>query len=485
MHGLVVAPVLIPLVSALVCTLASAHPRRQRAAGLAGAAGLLGAAIALMAAVLRQGPFATNMGNWDAPFAITFMADPLGAGFVLVAAIMGLAVLVFQHGETDAAPPSPLLIPLVLAFLAGSCGAFLTADLFNLYVWFELVLVASLGLLALGRHRRQLDAALRYFVLNVAGTLLVLLGVVLVYTVTGHLHFGAIADAARMQPPDRLLPAAVLLFTGFLFKAAAFPFSAWLPATYHTLPAPVLALFAALGTKVGVYALLRTHGGVLNAVAPLTSEYLGWIAVATMVTGVLGAAHHWDMRRILAFHSISQVGYMLLGIALDSPGGATGAFVFAVHHSFVKANLFFIAAIVCHCAGSYDLRRIGGLREARPWLGVLFLSQALALVGIPPLSGFWAKLLIVRESLALGHVAWAAAALLVGALTLYSMVKIWMEAFWKPHPLPGWQPASLTAQWPAVGVAVVIAALTLVMGLWPEPMLHVTMQAAAFLMAGR
>ena len=382
-HALVAAPVLVPLATAIGAGLAGAPPRRQTAIGLAGATTLLAVSVALLWAVVRDGALRTGFGGWEAPFAIGFVADPLGAGFVVVAAVMGLAALVFQHGRVAAAPASPLLVPLVHAFLAGTCGAFLTADLFNLYVWFEVVLVASLGLLSMGGERRPLDAALRYFVLNVIGTVLVLMGVAQIYAVTGYLDFAMVGEVTRSMGARPILPATALLLVGLLFKAAAFPLSAWLPATYHTLRAPVLALFAALGTKVGVYALLRVHGGVLDVASPFTSEALGWLAVVTMVTGVLGAAHHWDIRRILAFHSVSQVGYMLLGVALDSPGGTAAAFVFAVHHSFIKGNLFFIAAIARASAGSYDLRNIGGLRAARPWLGVLFLSQALALVGIP------------------------------------------------------------------------------------------------------
>ena len=484
-HALVAAPVLVPLATTIGAGLAGTHPRRQTAIGLAGASALLGVSLVLLWTVVREGPLRTGFGGWDAPFAIGFVADPLGTGFVVVAAIMGLAALVFQCGDADAAPPSPLLVPLVHAFLAGACGAFLTADLFNLYVWFEVVLVASLGLVAMGGERRHLDAALRYFVLNVIGTIFVLLGVAQLYAVTGYLEFAMVGEVARSIGAQPILPASALLLVGLLFKAAAFPLSAWLPATYHTLPAPVLALFAALGTKVGVYALLRLHGGVLKVSAPFTSEALGWLAVATMVIGVLGAAHHWDMRRILAFHSVSQVGYMLLGVALDSAGGTAAAFVFAVHHSFVKGNLFFIAAIVRASAGSYDLRSIGGLRAARPWLGALFLSQALALVGIPPLSGFWAKLMIVRESLAQGQAVWAAVALWVGALTLYSMVKIWMEAFWKPHPVEGWRPAGLGGQAPTVGVAVALALVTLAFGLWPGPFLEAAADAADLVRAAR
>jgi multicomponent Na+:H+ antiporter subunit D len=264
----------------------------------------------------------------------------------------------------------------------------------------------------------------------------------------------------------------------FLVKSGAFPVYAWLPASYHTLPAPLAALFAALLTKVGVYAVLRLFGDVFTATPALVFEALGWIAVATMIFGVLGAAWHWDMRRILAFHIISQIGYMLLGIALASRDGTVGTVFYIVHHIIVKANLFLVAAIVFRLAGSYDLRRCGGLYALRPWLGVLFLIPALSLVGIPPLSGFWAKFIVVREALLQGQFVWAAAALLVGFLTLYSMMKIWFEAFWKKHPDAQWTLPSGARLAPAYSATVALALLTVAIGLWPEPLAQFAQQAA-------
>jgi multicomponent Na+:H+ antiporter subunit D len=324
---------------------------------------------------------------------------------------------------------------------------------------------------------RDLEATLKYFALNVVGTLLLLAAVALIYALTGHLNFIAIGQAADKIDPAILLPFSSLLVVALLIKAAAFPFYAWLPASYHVLPAPLLALFAALLTKVGVYALLRVLGDVLAGSPEVLYQALGWLAVLTMVSGVLGAAYHWDMRRILAFHIVSQIGYMLLGIALASPAGSAGAMFYMWHNMVVKGGLILIAAIIFRLAGHYDLRRIGGLYSARPWLAVLFLVTALAQVGIPPLSGFWGKLLLVRESFAQGQAVWAAAALGVGVLTLYSMAKIWMEAFWKPHPDPDWQPARARLA-PAYAVTTVLALLALGVGFCPEPFIAFAGDAA-------
>jgi multicomponent Na+:H+ antiporter subunit D len=204
-----------------------------------------------------------------------------------------------------------------------------------------------------------------------------------------------------------------------------------------------------------------------------------------MVAGVLGAAHHWDIRRILAFHSVSQIGYVLLAVALGGPAGHAAALFYTVHHSLVKASLYLIAGMVASVAGSYDLRRIGGLAVARPMLAVLFAVMALSLVGIPPLSGFWAKLLVLQAAFAQERFAWATLGLLVSVLTLYSMMKIWLEAFWKPHPDAGdadaaWQPRHVGLA-PAWLATVLLAAVTLAIGLAPQTLIEFAQDAAATL----
>jgi multicomponent Na+:H+ antiporter subunit D len=475
---LVTAPLLVPLGTALATLLVAERPKLQRVLSLSGVFALLACTIGLLAQVEANGTLRVAFGGWPSPFGIEFAADRLGASMALITAIMGAATLVFQLSDADPAPHSPTLTPLVHALLAGVGAAFLTADLFNLYVWFELMLIAALGLLAHGAEPRHLDATLKYFVLNAIGTLLLLMAIAYVYGATGHLNFGALERAGHSADALRLVPFVVALALAFLIKSGAFPVYAWLPASYHTLPAPLAALFAGLLTKVGVYAVLRLLGDLFTTSPHWLFEALGWIAVGTMVFGVLGAAWHWDMRRILAFHIISQIGYMLLGIALASREGTVGTVFYIIHHIIVKANLFLVAAIVFRLTGSYDLRRCGGLYRPRPWLGLLFLVPALSLVGIPPLSGFWAKFVVVRETLVQGHYAWAAAALLVGFLTLYSMMKIWFEAFWKKHPDPGWAVPTGTRLAPAYLATVALAFLTVAIGLWPEPLAQFAQQAA-------
>jgi multicomponent Na+:H+ antiporter subunit D len=479
MSALVVAPVLVPLGTAVLAALALRRPTLQAGISSAGIVLFLLCAIALVAGADADAPARASFGGWAAPYGIEFHIDRTGAALVLITALMGAASLLFLASDADTGGARhPLLLPLMHGVLAGVGGSFATADLFNLYVWFEVMLICALGLFAIGGRADQLDATFKYMTLNLFGTLLLLMAVGAVYASTGHLNYGALAQAAPALPAALAVVVLAALVLAFLVKAGAFPLFAWLPASYHTLPAPVLALFAGLLTKVGVYAVLRVLGDVFAPAPALLYEALGWIAAATMLFGVLGAAYHWDMRRILAFHIVSQIGYILLGIALASEAGNAATLFYTVHHIVVKANLFLIAAMVWRLTGSYDLRRIGGLYAHKPLLALLFVVPALSLVGIPPLSGFWAKLLILQETFAQGRVTWAVVALLVSVLTLYSMMKIWMEAFWKPHPAADWQLPAHTRLAPAWAATVGLAAVTLFISLNPQPLVAYAQAAA-------
>jgi multicomponent Na+:H+ antiporter subunit D len=479
---LVLSPLLVPLFTAVITVLLQRHQRIQQVFSIAGAAILLLCAWLLLQDVDSSGRLSVALGNWPLPFAIELVADRLSALMVVITGVLGLSVLVYQASIGVAADESAMLHPLLHGLLAAVAGALLTADLFNLYVWFELMLITVLGLLVLHDGYRHQEAAFKYFALNMFGTLLFLAAVAMLYGTTGQLNFSGLAEAVEHPELKAALPVYVaMLMSAFLLKAAAFPLFFWLPASYHTLPAPVLALIGGLITKVGVYVLLRLTGEVFVNQPAMFYEALGWIAVATMVSGVLGAAYHWDLRRILAFHIVSQIGYLLLAVALATPAGGSAGVFFMVHNILAKAALFLIAGIMWRTAGHYDLRRIGGLYPARPLLAVLFLIAGFSLVGIPPSSGFWGKFMLVQESFVQGRYAWGGLALAVGVLTLYSMVKIWLEGFWKPHPRGADLAATTLDLTPAYAVVLVLALLLLVMGLFPEPLVQYTDAATRML----
>ncbi|MBU8542118.1 MULTISPECIES: Na+/H+ antiporter subunit D [Roseomonadaceae] len=479
---LLVAPILIPLLASAVTALLWMRPGVQRAVGLFAAVALFAATLALLAQVISGGMLVGQMGNWPAPFGISLVVDHLAAAMLAITGLMGLVVAVYAMGPGAQERDRAGFQPLFHALLMGVTGAFMTGDLFNLYVWFEVMLIASFGLLVLDRTREQIDGGIRYVMLNLVGTTFFLLAVGLVYGLTGTLN---LADIARVAPDienqGALAAVGVLLLVSFGAKAAVFPLFNWLPASYHTASMPVAAIFAALLTKVGVYAIIRIFTLVFAHDQALFGPLLGIIAMATMVVGVLGAAMHYDVRRILSFHIISQIGYMLVGVALMTPLAIAGSVLYVVHHIVVKANLFLVAGAMRQVGGSFALKRLGGLYAARPLLGLAFLIPALSLAGIPPLSGFWGKLVVIRSGLEAEAYVLAFVALAVGLLTLYSMVKIWNEAFWKarpdaaPEPPFAWSLAQRVATFAPI---ILLCGVTLTIGLWTEPFAAFSITAA-------
>ncbi|MEM1428584.1 MAG: Na+/H+ antiporter subunit D [Pseudomonadota bacterium] len=481
MSWLLTIPIALPFLTAVAAYLTRERP----AAGwisVIGSAALLAASAALMAAVLRDGVVAGQMGAWPAPFGITLVADLLSAVMVVITAITALAVAIYALGDRSIAQERLGYHALFQVLIAGVTGAFLTGDLFNLYVWFEVMLISSFGLLVLGGSKAQLDGGIKYVALNLVSTILFLTGIGLLYGMTGTLNMADLAITLPQVENQGLVTIVAMLFMiAFGMKAAVFPLFFWLPASYHTPAFSVSAVFAGLLTKVGVYALIRMFTLVFTADVGFTHTILLWVAGFTMVTGVLGAAAQQDFRKILSFHIVSQIGYMILGLALLTPLAIVGAVFYLVHHIIVKANLFLVSGVANRLTGSTDLGRIGGLYASAPLLAILFLVPAFSLAGFPPLSGFWAKYVVVKASLDAEAWILAAAALVVGALTIYSMTKIWAEAFWKPHPdgitprlsaIPARDRAFLIA--PIAGLAV----LTCIIGLAPEPFVQFAERSA-------
>ena len=484
MSWLLALPILLPVATAILTFLSPVRWARWMSVG--GCVMLLAVSAAVMAAVWRHGVIAAQMGNWPAPFGITLVADLLSAVMIVITAITGLAVAVYGLADIDRRREALGHHALFQTLLAGVCGAFVTGDLFNLYVWFEVMLIASFGLLVLGGTKAQLDGGIKYVALNLVSTVLFLSGIGMLYGMTGTLNMADLHVAvAKVENQGLVTVVATLFIVAFGIKAAVFPLFFWLPASYHTPPVAVSAVFAGLLTKVGVYALIRMFTLVFTQDTDHTHGLLLAIAVLTMVTGVLGAAAQNEFRKILSFHIVSQIGYMVLGLALYTPLALVGAVFYLVHHIIVKANLFLLSGIARRLTGSFDLTAIGGLYKSSPALAVLFLVPAFSLAGFPPLSGFWAKFLLIKASLDVGAYAIAATALAVGLLTVFSMTKIWAEAFWKPHP-GGVSPAlaliSRNERMMLMLPAAALAGLTVAIGLYPEPFVALAERSAGQLL---
>ncbi len=488
---LVGMPIAVPMLVAALSLLAWRAPGVQRVFCMVGLAALLAVMIVVLVAVIESGPLVLAIGGWPAPAGISLRADVFGAVMSLVAALVGVAVGAYALFETPDAEARNGFWPLVLLLVMAVCGAFLTADIFNLFVWFEVMLIASFVLLALAGERRQLAGAHVYLVLNLLGSTIFLVTVGVIYGSLHTLDFGELAERSRIlagSQPGLVLAIHALLLIAFGMKAAVFPLMFWLPASYHT-PRPVVsALFAALLTKVGVYAMVRITAGVLPTSHAVFTA-LAIVAMATMLVGVFGALAQNSIRRILSFHIISQIGYMVAGLALAFGSVEQRRFAIAatlfyiVHHILVKTTLFLVAGVVRRTRGTERLDKLGGVARSYRYLTALFLIAALSLAGVPPLSGFWAKLAIIQAGLDHGAVMLVVVALVTGLLTLLSMLKIWFGAFTGPPrstPCPAPSRADMRAMY--AGTTLLVAG-TLVLSVAPGTLLTLAFAAADQLLA--
>lgn len=482
----VVLPVLLPLLTGSLAMAAYRSNRTQRFIGVGGTVIQLIVAIWLFVEVWSEGIIVAQLGNWMAPFGITLVADLLGMVMVLITAIMGFAVSIYSLGDIDENRESFGYYPLLHILLMGVNGTFLTGDLFNMYVWFEVMLISSFVLLSLGNKREQLDGAIKYVIINLFSSALFLAGIGIMYGLTGTLNMADLAvKVGDIQNTGLITAVSILFMISFGIKAAVFPLFFWLPASYHTPPIAISAIFAGLLTKVGVYVILRVFTLIFVGDVGYTHTILLWVAGLTMITGVLGAAVQMDVRRILSFHIISQIGYMIMGVALYTKIGIVGSVFYIVHHIIVKTNLFLIGGVANRLVGSFDLYKMGGLYRYYPWLGILFLIPAFSLAGFPPLSGFWAKFTLMYGAVEIESWWILAVALIVGLLTLFSMTKIWANAFWAPLPdgheantsdfrkrISGYHLFCLVAP------VVILAVLTVIIGLNPQPFYDFSMRVA-------
>jgi len=447
----------MPGLAALVLWLARPSARTSRRASLfVGVAILLGS-LWLVGATSSGTVLVHVFGGWRPPFGIAFAADRLSALFVALHAV--LLVVAFAalrpeaHGESVVQRAHPLLFLLTL----GLFGSFLTADLFDLFVMFELVLVTSYLLLQVPGTRRSLSATLPTLVINLVASALFLAGLGVLYGITGSTNIADLSRELPGTPPELLRVALAMLVMAFATKAALVPFCFWMPATYPTLSAPLAALFAGIMTKLGVYALLRIMPFV--ALDPLLPQLLVWMGGLSALFGVLGALSQYEMRRLLAFHSVSQVGFMVLAMGLASVAGIGGAIFFALHHSLVKSALYLVADELERRNASRDLRRMDFRLATGTPLAGCFIVAAFSLAGMPPFSGFFGKLGVFQA--AFESAAWVGLGLLVVAsvFTLVSMLKIWSFAFQRTPGVDQDSPGSRS------GAASLFAMILLILGL--------------------
>lgn len=475
-----IAPVATPILFGAVLLMVRHQPRLHPWVALTGLAITFACTLALAARVVSDGPLAMTMGGWLPPFGISFTADVLGVLFATAAAFVALVCAAVAVRDIDATGRRYGFYPFLMLMVAGVEGAFLTGDIFNLYVWFEVFLISSFGLIVLGSERQQLDGATKYAVLNLVATTLFLIGTGYLYGMFGTLNMADIAaKAPGLRQSAPLMTLATFYLLAFGMKAAAFPVNFWLPASYHTPRIVVAALFGGLLTKVGIYALLRTLVMIFPVERAVLGGLIGWVAIATMMLGVLGALAQSDIRRILGFLVISGIGVMLAGLALGTPAGLSGSIVYAIHSIIVMTALYLLAGEIAERAGGYSLHGVAGLYRASPALAAAALLLVLAVSGLPPGSGLWPKVMLVRAALQEGQAPIAFAVLASGFLITIAMARVFTLAFWRE---PAEDRPIRKAGREGLLLLAVIVAPSVAIGLWPEPLIALGDAAAAGLL---
>ncbi|MBR3120215.1 Na+/H+ antiporter subunit D [Oceanobacillus profundus] len=482
MNNLIILPIIIPFIIGAVLIIFPKHHRLQRVVSGFTAVGMLLLSIYLAIVVYQNGIIVLEAGNWSAPFGIVLVADMFATLMILLTSLLSAACLFFAFKTITPQREKFYFYPFYFFLLVGVNGAFLTGDIFNLFVFFEVMLLSSYALIVNGGTKYQLRESFKYVIINVFASALFVVAVAWLYSVTGTLNMAHISERiAELEQTGVVNVIAIMFFIVFASKGALFPLYFWLPKSYFGPPAAIAALFGGLLTKVGIYAIIRVFTLVFYHEPSYTHKaVIVTIAGFTMLFGVLGAVSQFDFKRILSYHIISQVGYMVMGLGIFTPLAVAGAIYYIVHHMIVKTALFLFAGAAERVTGTTDLKKMGGLLKTHPVLSWLFFISAISLAGIPPFSGFFSKFPIILAGFQEEQYIISGVALLVGLLTLFSMMKIFSYAFWGKQKHTNEQ-AKLPIGKLLLPIAPLVA-LTIILGIAAEPIFQYSLQVAEQIM---
>jgi len=435
--NLLVLPLLIHLVAGIALIMLNRRTMLVRWMSVLCAAASVLASIRLIEAVRLSGILTLHMSGWPAPFGITFTVDMFAALLVLTTSIIGVGTVLYSCATVERAREKHYYYAFVHFLLAGVTGSFLTGDIFNLFVCFEVMLIASYALIVIGGEKAQLREALKYILLNVIGSTLFVVSIAYLYAAVGTLNLAHLSERVADAGQGGILTViAALLLIVFALKAGLFLFY-WLPGSYSVPPAAVTALFAGLLTKVGIYAIVRVFTLIFYHEPYTTHALIAWMSGATMVLGALGAIAYRDVNRILIYNIIISVGLIGFALTTGNAAGMSGVIYYLLHDMLAKTLLFLLGGLVVQAAGTPRLQEMGGLIGQEPLLAWMFFITLLAIAGVPPLSGFVGKLLIIRGGLEAKQYLLTGIGLLSSLMALMSMLKIFMQAFWGVEPEAG------------------------------------------------
>jgi len=439
MTNLAILPIIIPLFAAIILAFTTKKVKLSRT--LAKIFTIINLAFIgyITYEVFTKGSIILETGSWKAPFGIIFVADIFSIVIVLTSSILTTAIIFFATRTVSENKEKHYFYALVFFLISGVSGAFLTGDLFNLFVFFEVLLMASYGLITLGGDKKQLRESLKYVIINLFSSIVFVTTIAFLYSVVGTVNMAHIAERVHEVEQQGILTViGIVLFFVFATKAALFPLYYWMPKSY-TVPNPVVsALFGALLTKVGIYSIIRVFTLIFVFETDLTHTIFVWIAGLSMIFGVIGALSTKNIKLIVAYNVIPSIGFILFGLAIFNQDALSGSVYYLLHDMIIKAALFLIVGVVVYVAGTSDLRKMGGLIHNYPGLGWILFLSAFILAGIPPLSGFIGKVLLLKGSFSNDQIIIGLVALVSSLLILYSIMKIFIYGFWgdKQEDLP-------------------------------------------------
>lgn len=438
MINLLLFPILLPFLFAIILLFFKEHVKVQRAVTFIGLIVSLIASVTLVMKVKSDGIQTLTLGGWPAPFGISMVSDMFSALLVTTTILITLIVVIYSFTAIGEERERYFYYPAILFMITGINGAFTTGDIFNMFVFFEVLLMASYMLIVLGGEKRQLRESVKYILVNVFSSAIFVITIAMLYSVVGTLNMADIAaKITDIGQPGIITVIAVMLLIVFGVKGAIFPLYFWLPGSYSAPPTPVLALFGALLTKVGIYAIMRTYTLFFIHDTGFTHGLLAALAILTIIAGCIGALAYFDVKQIIIYNIIIAIGVILYGASLMNEAGLTGSIFYLIHDMLIKGALFLLIGIIIYITGTSNLRKMGGLINTHASLAWMYLIAAFGLAGIPPLSGFVGKLLIIQGAFEAGHIFGALVLLLSSLVVLLSVIRIFIYAFWgTPVDLP-------------------------------------------------
>ncbi|HLS60295.1 MAG TPA: Na+/H+ antiporter subunit D [Virgibacillus sp.] len=430
MNNILVLPMIIPLLTGILLVFLRRFIHVQRWLSVSAMIANAIISIVILNRIQAEGVLRLDFGDWLPPYGILFVADSFATLLVLTTSIVAAVCIIYAMYSIGAEREKTFFYPFINFLVAGVIGSFFTGDLFNLFVNFEVMLVASYVLISLGGTKRQLKASLKYITINIISSWIFLVAIAYLYGTLGTLNLAHLSELVAESGQTPLLTVISILFLiVFSLKAGLLLFQ-WLPGSYSAPPTAIAALFGALLTKVGIYALFRMFTLIFYHEPSITHTFIGVMAAITLIGGSLGAIAYNDIRQIVSYNVVIAVGFILVGLALATPIAFEGAIYYLIHDMIVKALLFLIAGTMIYLTGTARLEKMSGLIRNYPVLGWLFFITMLSLAGIPPFSGFIGKVLMGQAAIESGAYILLAISFISSLFVLYSLLRVFMSTFW-------------------------------------------------------